>query len=80
MDKFIYSTSEAVCNGLNSIGLNQLAYDIGFQGADILGRPTVFCGAQTGGSYWFGVILWGIALYVVFAAVGGRRQRAGTDE
>lgn len=57
MDQIVFSTAELVCNAMRGVGLERLAYNIGFEGPDFLGVQTVYCGAQPS-SYKVGIIVW----------------------
>jgi hypothetical protein len=75
MDKFIYGASEGLCGVLQKVGLDQLAYSIGFKGENILGQPIVICGAQES-SYWVGIVVWTIGLYMLVSIFSGVFSKA----
>jgi hypothetical protein len=79
MDKLIYSGAEGLCEVLQKVGLNQLAYKLGFKGADILGQPAVYCGSQDS-SYWVGIAIWAIGLYAVGSIFSGMFSKADPNK
>jgi hypothetical protein len=56
MDGIVFGAATATCKVLTGVGLNQLALDLGFKGANYLGLPAVYCGAQPS-TYKIGVIV-----------------------
>lgn len=85
MDKMIYFVAESTCKAMQSIGMDQLAYDIGFKGVISFGLsnegiPAVFCGPQPS-SYHVGVIVLLITIIGLTgaASIVRKKMKPGTS-
>jgi hypothetical protein len=71
MDEFVYLGSTTLCKALTYVGLNRLAYDMGFKGGTGV-FASVNC-AVIGSDfiYYWGLMFWGFVVFAVLTVIQG---------